>query len=184
MTISDVVETYIFPLLLIGIGALLTQRLIPSITQKWQNHQKALEIKTDLITELIQLVMTILVNGDDYHNAKGKDKTNVKKLNEKKEKYWLIKKCIIGSKLHAYFPDHMYEKIELHTYFSDVLARNFIGYSLGKKLMIEPNEKPKENLNTSKGKRKYLLDKKADFIQEILKIDAKEIAFLQGKNIH
>lgn len=186
MTICEVFKTYAFPLILIGVGALLTQWLIPNITQKWQNNQKALEIKTDIITELIQLLMTILVNGDDYYKAKEGDKENVKKTNEKMEKYWLIRKCVIGSKLHAYFPDNKHGKWELHDYFSEVLTNNFINYSLGNELLIEPDEPPTidEDLNTSEGKRDYLLRKKAELIQEILKIDAKEIAFLQGKNIH
>ncbi len=148
------------------------------------NHQKALEIKTDIIRELIQLVMTILVNGDDYHKAKGEDKEKLKKLNEKKEKNWLIKKCVIGSKLHAYFPDNMYGGVKLHEYFSDVLAKQFIDYSLGKDLKIEPNECPEQDLNTWEGQSQCLLIKKAAFIQEILQIDSKDIAFLQGKKVH
>lgn len=184
MSIEKVLVSLVFPFILLFVGAWLSNWVIPKITQKWQNHQKALEIKTDIIQELIQLLMTILVNGDDYHKAKGEDKENLKKLNMKKEKKWLIRKCVIGSKLHAYFPDNKYGKKELHEYFSDVLASNFINYSLGKDLMIEPGEQPKANLHTWEGKRKYLLDKKAEFIQEILKIDAKKIAFFQGKNVH
>jgi hypothetical protein len=49
----------VHPLLLLIVGALLSSWLIPSITQRWQNHQKELEIKTNLASQISESVTGI-----------------------------------------------------------------------------------------------------------------------------
>jgi hypothetical protein len=45
------------PFLLLIVGAIVSSLVIPSITSKWQdNHQKELEIKTDLVGRISQAV--------------------------------------------------------------------------------------------------------------------------------
>ena len=40
------------PLLLLVVGGIISGLLFPYITSQWQNHQKELEIKTDLLRRL------------------------------------------------------------------------------------------------------------------------------------
>ena len=44
------------PLMLLIIGALLTNLLLPRITQSWQDHQRTLDIKTSLITKMSEII--------------------------------------------------------------------------------------------------------------------------------
>ena len=50
------------PLLVAVVAALLGSLLIPSITRKWQNHQKALEIQTGLVSDMSQSVSSAVAN--------------------------------------------------------------------------------------------------------------------------
>ena len=50
------------PLLVAIVAALLGSLLIPSVTRKWQNHQKALEIQTGLVSEMGQSVSSAVAS--------------------------------------------------------------------------------------------------------------------------
>lgn len=154
---EKLLESVFYPLILIVVGAFISNRLIPKITQKWQNYQKALELKTGIITELIQCLMEILGNGDLLHEeADPKNKDEILKNSKEKKLDWVIRRCVIGSKLHAYFPEEKYHDKELHDYFSKDLSGEFINYCFDIKL------------KDWKNKRVTLLDDKADFIKIIL----------------
>jgi hypothetical protein len=51
------------PLLVTVVAALLVNWLIPQVTRKWQDHQKALEIKTGLVSEMSQSVSRAVMTG-------------------------------------------------------------------------------------------------------------------------
>jgi hypothetical protein len=48
------------PLLVTVVAALLVNWLIPQLTRKWQDHQKALEIKTGLVSEMSESVSSLV----------------------------------------------------------------------------------------------------------------------------
>ena len=50
------------PLLVTVVAALLGSWLLPQITRKWQDHQKALEIQTGLVSEMSQSVSSAVAN--------------------------------------------------------------------------------------------------------------------------
>ena len=45
------------------VAALLVNWLIPQVTRKWQDHQKALEIKTGLVSEMSESVSGAVMTG-------------------------------------------------------------------------------------------------------------------------
>lgn len=87
------------PLLLLVVGALISSYIIPLYTKAWQDHQKELELKTDLVSEISDATASILT------------KTQVKKAvsnapySEFYNAYedWESSRAIIQSKINAYF---------------------------------------------------------------------------------
>jgi hypothetical protein len=57
-TLKDLVSN---PLLLLVAGGIISGLLIPYITNQWQNHQKELEIKTDLVGRISESFTALLV---------------------------------------------------------------------------------------------------------------------------
>jgi hypothetical protein len=103
------------PLLLLLVGALVTGLLAPYITKQWQNQQKELEIKTDLLRRITQSVTSLLVTGYDFEIAQcvksGQCNVSVGISNDTMLKYrnqysnWSITSAVIESDLAAYFPE-------------------------------------------------------------------------------
>jgi hypothetical protein len=87
------------PLLILIVGALITSYIAPIYTRAWQDHQKELELKTGLVSDISSAVASVLV------------KTQVTKVvtsTPYKEFYdayadWESKSAIVESKLKAYF---------------------------------------------------------------------------------
>lgn len=111
------------PLVILLIGALLSGLLIPSISRRWQDRQKELELKTGLVTEIIELITEILMFRQYFHAAviryqqirHDKDKELVarhkqdaviqgEKLDNAHIK-WEVKSAVIEAKLGVYFPE-------------------------------------------------------------------------------
>src|SRR5215212_8378501 len=88
------------PLLLLGVGAVISGLLVPYITSQWQNHEKELELKTAVVTRLSESVSNVLTAAQfttaelpevvDYYQAYYE---------------WETASSAIGSYLRAYFPD-------------------------------------------------------------------------------
>ena len=146
------------PLFLLVLGAILTGLVLPSITRRWQNYQKELDLKTDLVAEMSASLMTILMTFEFslLHTSDGAEIGNKgdSELTEK-SKEWKIWSCVIGSKLHAYFPD-------------DPLHKKWTSFSKEVSLFCETATKD----NWSKEKEP-LLSTKAKLIKQVLnqKID-------------
>jgi len=49
------------PLLLLIIGALISALIVPWLTQRWQNHQKKLELKSDLVSQISESVVNMVM---------------------------------------------------------------------------------------------------------------------------
>jgi len=96
------------PLVLLLVGSVISGVLIPFFTRSWQNHQKSLDIKNDLVTEISKTVTTMMINVQYFlENMK---KMRDKEIQEIQQKYnedykkWSIAEEIISSRLEAYFP--------------------------------------------------------------------------------
>src|SRR5215475_8272843 len=103
------------PFILVVIGALISGLLIPSITSEWQNHQKELEIKTELVEKISEAVMNMVMPvhvtevellHDQINNdtkAKGAVERYFEEANNQYPK-WETSSATIGSQLKAYYP--------------------------------------------------------------------------------
>ena len=104
-------------LFILLVGAILTGIIIPKINRKRQFYQKELDLKAGLLAEMSQSVMTIVMTIEFCLSSENEDvETNAEKKNlQLKLKEWQIQSCVIGSKLHAYFPgESPQEKKYLH----------------------------------------------------------------------
>jgi hypothetical protein len=94
------------PLLITIIGALLINYVIPKITSRSQNHQRALEIKTQLVREMSESASSAVVTGqlvatDVISKKKGGD-TNA--VFQSGLRDWQIASARIRSEIEGYFP--------------------------------------------------------------------------------
>jgi len=101
-------EFFQHPLVILLVGAVISGVLIPFFTRSWQNHQKSLDIKNDLVTEISKTVTTMMINVQYFlENMKKMSKEEEQKIQQKYNndyKNWSIAEEIISSRLEAYFP--------------------------------------------------------------------------------
>jgi hypothetical protein len=96
------VELLKHPLTVLLVGALISGLLIPAFTRRWQNHQKALEIKTQLVSDLSKSIMEMVMATQFAHlGAKSQKQADF----DQAYREWEIESAVIGTKLQAYFPD-------------------------------------------------------------------------------
>lgn len=94
-------EILAHPLLILVTGALLSGWVIPRVTRSWHTHQKALEIKTELVSELSKSIMEMIM-AVQYARLKAVGQTQADF--DAAYSKWEIASSVIGTKLHAYFP--------------------------------------------------------------------------------
>src|SRR5687767_12760316 len=88
------------PFTILLAGAAISGLLIPSITRRWQNHQKALEIKTQLVSDLSKSIMEIVMATQFAHlRAPSQQQADF----DRAYRDWEIQSGVIGTKLQAYF---------------------------------------------------------------------------------
>jgi hypothetical protein len=89
------------PLFLLLAGAVLTGLLIPALTRRWQNRQKALELKTELIGEISESITEMVMAVQFVHlGATSMDQQRF----DEAYREWEARSAVIGTKLQAYFP--------------------------------------------------------------------------------
>jgi len=91
------------PLLLLLIGAVISGLLVPYITNQWQNHQKEMEIKTNLVTQISKAVSDIIIVSRMIQIPSFSN-TNLSYANTFED--WEVSKSTIGSQIQAYFPQN------------------------------------------------------------------------------
>lgn len=96
------VELLKHPLTVLLVGALISGLLIPAWTRRWQSHQKALEIKTQLVGDLSKSIMGMVMAIQFAHLRAGSLEPAAF---DKAYRDWEIESAVIGTKLQAYFPD-------------------------------------------------------------------------------
>lgn len=87
---------------LIVVGGAISGLLIPYITNQWQNHQKELEIKTDLVWRISETVMSMII-AVQFAEMSGPTQQSQEEYN-KLFREWEISSAVIGSQIRAYFP--------------------------------------------------------------------------------
>ncbi len=109
---SDTAEFFGHPFVLLVIGALLTGLFVPFITRRWQDRQKELELKTNLVADMSQSVhtftMTLLFEGRRrrLHSAVETSEPLIRRTElEAAYQDWRVRSAVIGAKLEAYFRD-------------------------------------------------------------------------------
>lgn len=81
--------------------------LVPWITRRWQETQRDSGIKTALIAEISELMMTMVMSVYMFNAGHAHQSRNSHILEDELNriyKQWRVDTCVIGSKLHAYFP--------------------------------------------------------------------------------
>lgn len=99
---TDILEILKHPLFLLLVTALITQYLIPHITRRWQDHQKEIELKTGLVSEISESVLKVVI-GTQFAELGAKSQSQ-----EEFDSYfreWEIQRAVIGSKIRGYFSD-------------------------------------------------------------------------------
>jgi hypothetical protein len=95
------------PLLVTVVAALIGSLLLPSITRKWQDHQKALAIKTDLVSDMSQSASSAVANSRFI--AAGLVGRSSQAAGAEQQAWndvyrdWTTQGASIGAKLEAYF---------------------------------------------------------------------------------
>jgi len=90
------------PLLVAVVAALLGSLLIPSITRKWQNHQKALEIQTGLVSDMSQSVSSAVANSR-FIAAGLVPRPSLQQAWNDLYRDWTTSGASTGAKVRAYF---------------------------------------------------------------------------------
>lgn len=87
------------PLTLLIIGALISSYLIPNWNQQQQNHQKELDLKSELIAQISESTTNILTDAQFAEFSKPFPKDAY----DKADRAWEAKDSIIQSKIKLYF---------------------------------------------------------------------------------
>ena len=165
------------PLIILFAGALISGLLIPAITRQWQNHQKALEIKTQLVSELSKTIMEIIIATQFAHlRAVSQQQADF----DKAYREWEIQSSVIGTKLQAYFPDTTIPEewtdfSEIVTYFYALEGvhenqRSASGLTIAEKLGLSMGPEYRHSQDWVKLKN-GLLNRKSELIQRVLRTD-------------
>jgi hypothetical protein len=101
MSKGAILKSLSHPLLLLIVGAIITSLIIPNFTRQWQDHQKELELKTNLVSEISDAVASLLAK---TQITKVIVSTPYKELHDAYE-IWESASAVIESKLEAYFSD-------------------------------------------------------------------------------
>lgn len=97
-------ESFLYPLILLLVGPVITSLLIPWFTKKWEDRKKKLEIKVDIVSKMSESMGSQM--GESIYSRKRIKDTltdaDEKALNEKLTKF-ASDAIIISIKLESYF---------------------------------------------------------------------------------
>lgn len=104
---NSVKEILSNPLLLLIVGGLVTGLLIPYITTQWQNHEKELEIKTNLVTKISEYAtrMLMAIQFVEVSQSQGINSSLTNEEYDNEYRDWKINSDIMQSQINAYFPN-------------------------------------------------------------------------------
>ena len=90
------------PLVLLTLGALISSLLVPWFTRKWQDHQKALELKSALAGQIAESATSTIIRSLAVHDEQ---RHHYSAAEVKAWRAWQIKSAAIEARLRAYFPN-------------------------------------------------------------------------------
>jgi hypothetical protein len=93
-------EWHEHPLVILLAGAVLTGVVFPYLTRRWQNHQKELEIKVGLVSDMSQATMEFVMAIQLAHLG---STTQTGGQFDKEYRTWEVKSAVIGTQLQAYY---------------------------------------------------------------------------------
>lgn len=108
------------PLLVTVVAALLGSWLLPQITRKWQDHQKALEIKTGLVSEMSESVSNAVatsrfIAAGLVARSSSDPRAEQRAWNDGYRE-WTTSSASVGAKLRAYFGPEVGSEWQTFTY--------------------------------------------------------------------
>jgi hypothetical protein len=112
LAVDDGVRYLLFPLLVLLTGAAVTSLLVPwlasrrddrrnELARRRDDHRKALEVKTGLVSEISQTVMDFIMA---IQFDVGGEVSQEQKADDEAYKTWEVRSAVLGTKLEAYFP--------------------------------------------------------------------------------
>jgi hypothetical protein len=148
-SLKDVLEVVLTPITL--------ALLAPWITRRFQERQRELEIKRELIAEISGLVMNTVMSIYLLKTKPAQKRTDYISHDDELDRIynkWRVDNCVIGSKLHAYFPDPQKTSIPIHLQWRDFSERLSHYYEFWRDNSFRKDEramfKDKEDLFKSK----------------------------------
>jgi hypothetical protein len=96
-------EDFLYPLILLLIGAGVTSLLLPWFTKRWEDRKKELEIKVDIVSKMAEVRANVLAEASIVIEFR-KEKVETEKVYENLRK-WYGEVNIIRSKLQSYYGD-------------------------------------------------------------------------------
>jgi len=89
---------------LLVVGAALTGLLVPYVTRRWQDHQKELELKVDLLARVSETVTRVITHAW-FRELGGKEKLSETDREEFDWRYgeWEVETRVIQAQFEAYF---------------------------------------------------------------------------------
>jgi hypothetical protein len=100
------------PLTILVFGALLTGLLVPAITRRWQDRQKELELKTELVSALSEVITSIVLAVQFVRLGRARTPTELmtadvladrQRAFDEAYRTWEVQSAVLGTKLQAYF---------------------------------------------------------------------------------
>lgn len=144
-SLKDILDVVLVPLIL-GVFGLVFPKM-------WERRQKSSETKTKLVTAISELVMSTVMSVYLVKKTTSDAGTKTENILDDVYKKWVVETCVIGSELHAYFPDPQKKEEQLHRkwrHFSDKLSKFFETYRVKKVLDEEEFRIDKEDLFNEK----------------------------------
>jgi len=113
-------ELLAHPLLLLILSAIISRYLIPTLTRRWQDHEKELEIKIDLTGQISEEVTRMIMA---VQLAEVGTKSQTQEDFDKAYQNFEVNSAVMGSRLRAYFPQtcigpdwDKYSELVIHFY--------------------------------------------------------------------
>ena len=156
---KDILDVVMVPVALILLGQWITHR--------WQDRQRDSATKTALVAEISELVMTTVMTiylfiTNESSAPSNKNADDVQTELDRMYKKWKVETCVVGSKLHAYFPEAKKGGKAIHLRwddFSKLVSNYYIYFREGEN---------RNDLKKLEEDKDSLFNKKAEIIASIL----------------
>jgi hypothetical protein len=100
-------EGFLYPLILLIIGALISGVLVAKLTNRWENNKKKLDIKVDIVSKMDETIThqignaVLLVSQKKVNLSENEQNANLENMH----KWYTLEAKRVESKLSTYFPE-------------------------------------------------------------------------------